>query len=187
LRELAARSTAALLAQLLGDAAHLNRHRVPARRSRQLRGRRRRRLHAATALGGLQSRPCPQPLQRLRRREENVVYAPEFRRETEDAIAGAMPIPASAAIVVTEGNYLLLDTGDWGRVRSRLDEAWYVEVDEEMRVRSLIQRHINYGKSPAEARAWVMRSDQRNAEIIAATRSNADVIVRFRWSAEAKR
>jgi pantothenate kinase len=116
-----------------------------------------------------------------------VVYAPEFRRETEDAIAGAMPIPASAAIVVTEGNYLLLDTGDWGRVRSRLDEAWYVEVDEEMRVRSLIQRHIDYGKSPAEARAGVMRSDQRNAEIIAATRSNADVIVRIRWSAEAKR
>jgi pantothenate kinase len=186
LRELAARSAAALLAQLLGDAAHLNRHRVLARRSRQLRGRRRR-LQAATALGGLQSRPCPQPLQRLRRREADVVYAPEFRRETEDAITGAMPIPASAAIVVTEGNYLLLDTGDWGRVRSRLDEAWYVEVDEEMRVRSLIQRHIDYGKSPAEARAGVMRSDQRNAEIIAATRSNADVIVRIRWSAEAKR
>jgi hypothetical protein len=34
------------------DAADLNRHRVLARRSRQLRGRRRPRLHAATALGG---------------------------------------------------------------------------------------------------------------------------------------
>ena len=32
----------------------------------------------------------------------------------------------------------------------------------------LIQRHIEFGKTPEYARAWVMRSDERNAELVAA-------------------
>ena len=46
-------------------------------------------------------------LQRLRS-DEPVVYAPEFRREIEEPIAGAIAIPKTAPLVVTEGNYLLL-------------------------------------------------------------------------------
>ena len=33
----------------------------------------------------------------------------------------------------------------------------------------LIQRHIQFGKTPEYARAWVMRSDERNAALVAAT------------------
>src|SRR4051794_22919127 len=46
-------------------------------------------------------------LKRLRG-EEAVVYAPEFRREIEEPIAGAIAVPRTVALVVTEGNYLLL-------------------------------------------------------------------------------
>ena len=60
-----------------------------------------------------------------------------------------------------------------------LDEAWYVEMDEATRLRWLIERHIQFGKTPEEAEAWVMRSDQRNAEIVAATRERADLVVRL--------
>ena len=113
-------------------------------------------------------------LERLRAARETV-YAPEFRRPPEEPIAGAIAVPPDVPLVVTEGNYLLL----WEGVKPLLDEAWYVEMDEEIRRRWLIDRHIEFGKTPEEAEGWVMRSDQRNAEVVAATRDRADVIVRL--------
>ena len=118
-------------------------------------------------------------LARLRAREDEAVYAPEFRREIEEPIAGAIAVPREIPLVVTEGNYLLVDDGDWARVRPLLDESWYVEMDEDTRLDWLIQRHIEFGKTPDAARAWVMRSDQANAAVTAATRERADVIVRL--------
>jgi pantothenate kinase len=117
-------------------------------------------------------------LERLRAGSE-VVYAPAFRREIEEPIAGAIAVPAEVPLVVTEGNYLLVEEGDWGGVRGLLDEAWYVEMDEETRLQWLIARHVEFGKTPDEARAWVMRSDQANAEIVAASRGRADLVVRL--------
>jgi len=114
-------------------------------------------------------------LARLRARDDEVVYAPAFRREIEEPIAGAIAVPAGVPLVVTEGNYLLL----WDAVRPLLDEAWFVEMDEDTRLQWLIQRHIEFGKAPDEARAWVMRSDQANAAVVAATRDRADVVVRL--------
>jgi pantothenate kinase len=113
-------------------------------------------------------------LRRLRSAHETV-YAPAFRREIEEPIAGAIAVPPDVPLVVTEGNYLLL----WEGVRPLLDEAWYVEMDEETRLRWLIARHVEFGKTPEEAEAWVMRSDQGNAEVVAATRERADLVVRL--------
>jgi pantothenate kinase len=118
-------------------------------------------------------------LERLRAAEDETVYAPEFRREIEEPIAGAIAVPPRVSLVVTEGNYLLLTDGDWAAVRPLLNEAWYVEMDEETRLRWLIQRHVEFGKSPAAARAWVLRSDEANAALVAATRDRADVVVRL--------
>jgi pantothenate kinase len=80
-------------------------------------------------------------------------------------------------LVVTEGNYLLLDTPPWAAVRPLLDEAWYVDLPEDERLRRLIDRHVRFGRAPAAARAWALGPDQRNAELIAATRGRADAIV----------
>jgi pantothenate kinase len=111
--------------------------------------------------------------------DEPVVYAPEFRREIEEPIAGAIAVTRSTPLVVTEGNYLLLSDGDWALVRPLLDEAWYVETDDDLRVKRLIQRHIQFGKTPEYARAWVERSDERNAALVATTAAAADVLVRL--------
>ena len=117
-------------------------------------------------------------LRRLRNREDSVVYAPEFRREIEEPVACAVPVPREVPLVVTEGNYLLVDDADWSDVRALLDEAWFVEGDEDRRRDWLIARHIQFGKSPDFAREWVMRSDERNAELVATTRTRADLVVR---------
>ncbi|MGW1777747.1 nucleoside/nucleotide kinase family protein [Streptomyces sp. NPDC002143] len=117
-------------------------------------------------------------LRRLREDTDEVVYAPGFERELEQPIAGAVPVAPSARLIVTEGNYLLLGTGAWTRVRAELDEVWFCETDEEERIRRLVARHEQFGKGHAEAVAWVERSDRRNAELVAATRERADLVVR---------
>jgi pantothenate kinase len=116
-------------------------------------------------------------LRRLRLASETV-YAPEFRRSIEEPIAGAVAVPPDVPLVITEGNYLLVDEGPWAEVRDLLDEAWYVVQEEERRLELLIARHVEFGKEPDFAREWVMRSDQRNAELIETTRARADALVR---------
>ncbi|BBC38953.1 hypothetical protein SGFS_102470 [Streptomyces graminofaciens] len=116
-------------------------------------------------------------LQRLRGDEDGIVYAPGFERTLEQPIAGAVPVPPTARLVVTEGNYLLLEDGAWSRVRPHLDEVWFCELDETERVRRLVARHEEFGKGHEEAVEWVMRTDQRNAELVAASRGRADLVV----------
>ncbi len=118
-------------------------------------------------------------LRRLREETdgEDLVYAPGFERELEQPVAGAVPVPPTARLIVTEGNYLLVGTGAWQRVRAALDEVWFCETDEDERVRRLIARHEEFGKGHEEAVAWVLRSDQRNAELVATTRDRADLVV----------
>ncbi|MFJ8196693.1 nucleoside/nucleotide kinase family protein [Streptomyces sp. NPDC096152] len=117
-------------------------------------------------------------LGRLREEHDGeTVYAPGFERVLEQPLAGAIPVPPSARLVVTEGNYLLLGTGPWARVRARLDEVWFCELDEPERIRRLVARHEEFGKGHEEAVAWVLGTDQRNADLIAATRNRADLVV----------
>jgi pantothenate kinase len=117
-------------------------------------------------------------LRRLRDATEDVVYAPEFRREIEEPIAGAVAVPRDVPLIVTEGNYLLVDDGPWREVRPLLDEVWFVTTAEETRLRWLIERHIRYGRAPDAARAWVLGTDQRNAQLVQMTKAGADALIR---------
>lgn len=116
-------------------------------------------------------------LQRLRKPYEEPVYAPELDRVTDRAIAGLIQIPSTTPLVITEGNYLLVDDDRWRPVRSLLDESWYVDLDENVRIERLVRRHEQFGKSPDAAFAWSTGPDQTNAELIASTRLLADRLV----------
>ena len=118
-------------------------------------------------------------LQRLHSQADRTLYAPGFERDLEQPIAAAIAIPPSARLVITEGNYLLLRSGGWEHVRPLLAETWFVEVDGDVRRARLVRRHEQFGKSPDAARDWVERSDEANAQLVAATRRAADVIVRL--------
>ncbi|MEV1331882.1 nucleoside/nucleotide kinase family protein [Micromonospora costi] len=118
-------------------------------------------------------------LRRLHRLEPTSVYAPLFRRDLEEPIAGAIEVPPEVSLVVTEGNYLLLPLTPWDEVRSLLHEAWFLDLDAELRLRRLTERHVAYGRSPAEARAWATGTDERNAALVADTAGRADLVVRL--------
>lgn len=114
-------------------------------------------------------------LRRLRDRGPDVVYAPVFRREIEEPIAAGIGVDPEIPIVVTEGNYLLLDHEPWGEIVDLLDETWFVSLDDELRRKRLIERHVRHGRSRDEAVAWVMRSDEANARLVAETSRRADL------------
>lgn len=117
---------------------------------------------------------------RTQRADDPVVYAPRFRREIEESIGSSIPVPPTVPLVVTEGNYLLLDINAWPAARSHIDEVWFLAPDTEVRHARLVRRHEAYGKSPQEAEFWALGSDERNAQLIESTAGRADRIVRLR-------
>jgi pantothenate kinase len=116
-------------------------------------------------------------MMRLRAAEEPVVYAPAFRRDLEEPIAGAIAVPSSVPLVIVEGNYLLAIGGGWEQVRSLLDDVWFLEPEETVRMARLIARHMTYGRDRDAAEERSTGSDQLNANLIASTRDRADLIV----------
>jgi pantothenate kinase len=119
-------------------------------------------------------------LRRLReQRDDEIVYAPEFRREIEEPIAGAIAVLPQTRLVITEGNYLLLDEGPWAQVAPLLDEVWYVEVDDRLRRERLVRRHEQFGRDREAALAWVAGTDEPNAHRIEATRARAHRVIRL--------
>jgi pantothenate kinase len=117
-------------------------------------------------------------LQRLRS-ARTTVYAPAYDRCLEEPVAGAVAVPPRSRVVITEGNYLLADHPAARRARRALDAVWFLDLDEDTRTERLVDRHIRFGKTPAEATAWVAGSDQRNAALVARTRQRADLVVRL--------
>jgi len=114
---------------------------------------------------------------RVQQTDDGIVYAPAFRREIEEPIAGAIAVLPQTQLVITEGNYLLLEDAPWNAVAPLLDACWYVAVDDALRRARLMRRHEQFGRSPQEARDWEAATDEPNARRIAATRARASLTV----------
>ena len=119
-------------------------------------------------------------LQRLREQAPGeIVYAPEFRREIEEPVAGAIALRHDTGLLIVEGNYLLLDDAPWAPVAALLDEVWFIDVDDVLRLQRLVARHQAFGRSTEAAQAWVEQTDEPNARRIAACRHRADWCLRW--------
>ncbi len=108
-----------------------------------------------------------------------VVYAPKFDRDIEEPIAGAIRVGPSDGLVIVEGNYLLFGEAPWARIRPALDLCAYLELSDATRRSRLVDRHVRYGKPRLEAERFVRDSDEKNAQLVKATRKSADVVVRM--------
>lgn len=109
-----------------------------------------------------------------------VVYAPEFRRAIEQSVGSAIPIAAQVPLVITEGNYLLLECDAWPSARAMIDEVWFLATLDPDRQERLIRRHQTFGKSVEDAELWAQGSDEQNAQLVRSTAGRADRIVRLR-------
>lgn len=109
---------------------------------------------------------------------DETIYAPVFERAIEDSIAHAVEIGPQTSLIITEGNYLLLDADPWRQVRAALDEVWYVSLADRVRQQRLLARHLSFGHRPDAAHERTYGSDQRNAELIASRRLTPDVWIK---------
>lgn len=116
-------------------------------------------------------------LRRIRDEKEASIYFPIFDRSIEESIFAQGVIKPQTRLIITEGNYLLLDSFGWADVKPLLDESWFLEIDDRIRLERLIARHERFGKDSEAARTWAQGSDERNAEKVLSTKFSADVIV----------
>lgn len=106
----------------------------------------------------------------LRTQGSEAIRFPIFHREIEASIADEGIIEAEARVIIVEGNYLLASDHGWGEVRELLDKTFFINIDDHLRLERLIARHIRYGKSLDDAKAWSLGSDEANAFYIERTR-----------------
>ncbi len=105
------------------------------------------------------------------------MYAPGFDRTIEQPVAASILVTPPTELVVTEGNYLLIDDEPWPQARAELTEIWYCDLDTELRRERLIDRHVRFGKTESAARRWVESVDDPNARLVESTRGRADLVI----------
>jgi pantothenate kinase len=116
-------------------------------------------------------------LTRLRTPPAGPVYGPVFDRALEEPIGSAVPVFPATPLVLTEGNYLLLEEHGWAAVRGCLDEVWYLDVPADVREQRLLRRRLSYGHERRAAEDWVHTVDGRNGRTVETSRSRADLVV----------
>lgn len=117
-------------------------------------------------------------VRRLRRVEHGeTVWAPDYVRGLEEAVAGSIEVAPDVEVVVVEGNYLLVDEEPWRSARAELDLAWWVEVPQPERIRRLVARHVRHGMAEEAALAWATGPDERSAALVRATRARAEAVL----------
>jgi pantothenate kinase len=118
-------------------------------------------------------------LGRLRARHEPVVYAPLFDRSIEEPVGSAVPVRREVPLVITEGNYLLLEGEGWTTARGLLDQVWFLDLPDQLRTARLAARHERYGMAGSAAlERATTGTDGANARLVAVTRERADLVLR---------
>ena len=118
-------------------------------------------------------------LDRLHAELAETVYAPAFRRDLEEPIAGAIPVAARRAAGRDGGQLPARRHAPVGPAAGRASTrsgTWSSTT--QVRLSRLVARHIAFGRSPDEARQWALVVDQPNADRVAQGRARADVVVR---------
>ncbi len=117
-------------------------------------------------------------LERLRADDGRDVAVPVFDRSIEIARAGGRIIGTATRLVLTEGNYLLLDAPGWRDLGPLFDLTVMIAVDEAILVERLTQRWLGFGYDPAMLEAKMEGNDLPNMRLVLSGSRPADVTLR---------
>ena len=117
-------------------------------------------------------------LDRIAASSREAVAIPVFDRDLELSRAAAAIVEPRHRIVITEGNYLLLDDDGWRPVRDRLDFSVFLDVPFEELRRRLMARWLGHGYPPGEAKEKTEANDLVNARLVASTSVEPDLRLR---------
>ena len=116
-------------------------------------------------------------LKRLRARDEAEVAVPVFDRKIEIARAGARLIAREVAVIVVEGNWLLLNQAPWDRLRPMFDVTVMVDVPEHVLRARLRGRWERLGLSEAEIVEKLEENDLPNGRWVRDGSVRADHVI----------
>ena len=111
------------------------------------------------------------------RDNQGTVLAPIFDRDRDLSRAGAIEINEQVEIVLTEGNYLLLEQSPWSQLGAVFDLTVFLEVPSEILRKRLIKRWLNQGLSVNEAVARAESNDLINATLVNNSSKKADFTI----------
>ncbi|KAM0873833.1 hypothetical protein ACQ4PT_037832 [Festuca glaucescens] len=111
-------------------------------------------------------------------KKEGSVYAPSFDHGVGDPVENDIVVKPEHKIVIVEGNYLLLEDNIWREIRDLFDEKWLIDIDIDVSMQRVLQRHIGTGKEPDVAAWRISYNDRPNAELIMESRKAADLVIR---------
>lgn len=99
------------------------------------------------------------------------LHEPVYTGKPEDRAGPA------TRIVITEGNYLLMDMLPWTTIDDLADPRMFLETPPDHARNWLIRRHIAVGRSMAEAITRVEENDAVNAKLVLERSRHADRVV----------
>ena len=114
-------------------------------------------------------------LRRLKTEPE--VAIPLFDRALEISRAGADIVGPQDKILIVEGNYLLLNAPPWPDALPLYDLTIWINVDEAALIARLMDRWAGYGKTAAQAQAWIEGNDLPNIRRVVKGSGRADVVL----------
>ncbi|WP_182087291.1 nucleoside triphosphate hydrolase [Aureimonas sp. ME7] len=117
-------------------------------------------------------------LGRLRADDGRDVAVPVFDRSIEIARAGARIIEPGVRIVLTEGNYLLLDEPGWRDLGALFDLTVMVEAGEDTLIERLTARWLGFGLEPEALVRKLEGNDLPNMRLVLAKSRPADIALR---------
>lgn len=110
------------------------------------------------------------------------VSLPAFDRTMDEPVYTGRPehtADGQTRYIITEGNYLLLDSLPWTAIDQLADLRVWIDIPPDRAKRQTIQRHIRFGRTPQEAKLWYETNDQLNTDLITQRSRHADLIVRW--------
>ncbi|GLC39118.1 hypothetical protein PLESTB_000005600 [Pleodorina starrii] len=107
------------------------------------------------------------------------VRLPSFDHGLGDPVEGDIVVAAHTAVVLVEGNYLLLDQEPWRQLRELFDESWFVSCPRDVITQRLFERQTGIGLTPEVSRQRIATNDLPNAQLVAECggAGAADVVV----------
>ncbi|NND89330.1 MAG: nucleoside triphosphate hydrolase [Granulosicoccus sp.] len=114
-------------------------------------------------------------LQRLGRTTDSSVYVPVFDREADLSRNAAQCVDPEHQIIIVEGNYLLLRRPGWSSLRENFDLTVMLEVPLALLEERLVQRWLDHGHDPAQARQRALSNDIPNARLVLKESTEADL------------
>ena len=113
-------------------------------------------------------------LKRIRAREPDIAI-PVFDRTMELSKAAADIVNATDRFMIIEGNYLLLKSEPWNRLKPLFDVSLFLDVSLDEIERRLTGRILAHGHDAAYAKHWIESNDMLNVREVLANSAEPDV------------